>query len=111
MLSDNEKRLLRTPTSMSAQTRSYTRHHLAKKITKTAEDLAFMLEMGYDLSEIINTLIGAADEQINGKARILQKIIQLQQQLKNLESEKVEKFDEIISNDSNLQEDDLDWDT
>lgn len=95
---------------MSAQTRSYTQHHLAKKITKTAEDLAFMLQRGYDLTEIIDTLLVATDEQISEKTKILEKIIQLQQQLKNLEYEQAKTSDEIIPDDSGLQEDNSDWD-
>ncbi len=85
MLSKLEKRFVKTPTSFLTRKRAYTKRQLEKKITKTAEDIGLLIGSGYDISEIIDSIISNSNNNSDNRVKhIMEKILMVQKILDGL---------------------------
>jgi len=81
MLSKSEERFVKSPSSFLPRKRAYAKKQLEKKITKTASDIGLLIVNGYDLSEIIGSMLQHSENKVK---RIMEQIIQVQKILEDI---------------------------
>lgn len=84
MLSKTEKRFVITPSSFKPTKKTYHKRHLKKKITDAAEDIELLIENGYNISEIVESIIHHSGNRIK---YIMEQILKTQKIIDGFEPE------------------------
>ncbi len=83
MLSGPEKRFVKTPSSFKPKKKTYKKRNLKKNITDTAEDIGLLIDNGYDISEIVESIIQHSGNRIK---YIMEQILKAQKIIDGLET-------------------------